>query len=561
VEGLIEERHLPPRELWPDIVIPKEMIFPPKANLAYALLDRHIKAGKNKEIAAYFSDTKVTYEDVYAGSIRIAHALAKLGVKKNSRVAFMLLNSPEALMVNFAILRLGAIPVPASPFWSPENAIFILNNVEAQCLIVTHSLLSKIQEIKPKLQNTRHFILVKAPIQTVRDTGFLSLEKMLDKGDDTYLLEEKQLDDIGIILHTSGTTGTPKGCVHLIKSVLTECYLVNKYVWRLASGDTIGGSAPLTFAAGYGTFCLIPFWAGASVSLVARFIPEEVLKAITQHKITILTGLTTTYQKLLECTNFGAYDLSSLRICTTGGSSLEVRLYKKWLEKTGLPLFEGLGATEFLHLIISNAVRMKPKPGSVGLPLPGIEIKIINEEGKKCHTGEMGRKLVKGPTGAIYWKPLAGGEKLLDAQRKSIIDGYTFLGDIVCRNKDGYIYFIAREEDLIFKEGHKIGPMEIEEVLKEHPLVEDAGVVEMDIQNEEKILAFVSLKPRIKTSHNLEESLNNFCKEKLVSYEVPDEIHFVDFIPRTPAGKPLRWMLREWESKRLRSDKHSENKS
>jgi len=98
-------------------------------------------------------------------------------------------------------------------------------------------------------------------------------------------------------------------------------------------------------------------------------------------------------------------------------------------------------------------------------------------------------------------------------------------------------------------------------VLKEHPLVEDAGVVEMDIQNEEKILAFVSLKPRIKTSHNLEESLNNFCKEKLVSYEVPDEIHFVDFIPRTPAGKPLRWMLREWESKRLRSDKHSENKS
>ena len=547
MEKLIE-KHLPPIELWPDIVIPEEMIFPPKANLAYALLDRHIKAGKEREIAAYSFDIKVTYGDIYAGSIRIANALAELGIKKDSRVAFMLLNSPEALMVNFAIMRLGAIPVPASPFWSPENTVFILNNVEAQCLIVSHSMLSKIQRIKGELQHTRHFILVKAPPQTVQETGLLSLEEILNRGDDSYLLEEKQLDDIGIILHTSGTTGVPKGCVHLIKSILTECYLVNKYVWRLTSGDTIGGSAPLTFAAGYGTFCLVPFWAGASVSLVARFIPEEVLEAISRHKITVLTGLTTTYQKLLECTDFGAYDLSSLRMCTAGGSSLEVRLYREWLEKTGLPLFEGLGATEFLHLITSNAVHMKPKPGSVGIPIPGVEIKLINEEGKNCCTGEMGKKLVKGPTGALYWKPLAGGEKLLDTQKKSVINGYTFLGDVVCRNKDGYIYFISREEDLLFKEGHKIGPMEIEEVLKEHYLVEDAGVVELGVQNGEKILAFVSLKPRIKSSHNLKKSLIDFCRDNLVSYEVPDEIHFVDFIPRTPAGKPLRWMLREWEA-------------
>jgi len=154
---------------------------------------------------------------------------------------------------------------------------------------------------------------------------------------------------------------------------------------------------------------------------------------------------------------------------------------------------------------------------------------------------------VKGPTGAIYWKPQADDGRLLRAQKRTVIDGYTFLGDIVVRNKDGYLYFISREEDLLFKEGHKIGPLEIEEAIKEHPLVEDAGVVEVDERGERKILAFVSLKPRIKPGPNLRRELLKACRQRLASYEVPDEIHFMDFIPRTPAGKPLRWMLRKWE--------------
>ena len=544
---IVEEYHLPPRELWPHIVIPKEMIFPPKANLAYALLDRHIKGGKGKNVAVYFHGERYAYEDIYYGSLRIANALAERGIKKESRVAYMLLNSPEAIMVNLAILRLGAIPVPASPFWNLEHMAYILNNVEARCLVVSHAFYRNIQAIKNRLERIEHIVLVRAPSQVVREEGALSLEELLDKGSDSYILEEVDLDDVGAILHTSGTTGKPKGCVHLVKSVLTGCYLVNKYVWRLTEGDIIGGSAPVTFAAGYGTFCLIPFWAGASVSLVPRFIPEEVLEEIALHKVTVLTGLTSTYQKLMEVPEFDLFDLSSLRLCTTGGSSLEVKVYQKWMDKTGLPIMEGLGATELLHLITSNAVRMRPKPGSVGLPIPGFEVKVVDEKGRECKPGEMGRKLVKGPTGAIYWKPKADDGRLLRAQRRTVIDGYTFLGDIVIKNKDGYLYFISREEDLLLKEGHRIGPLEIEEVIKEHPLVEDAGVVEEDEKGERKILAFVSLKPRIKPHPNLRRELLEACRQRLASYEVPDEIHFIDFIPRTPAGKPLRWMLRKWE--------------
>ena len=549
MDGIIEEHHLPPRELWPEIVIPKEMIFPPKANLAYALLDRHIEGGMEKQVAVHFFDKKFTYGDIYQGSLRIANALAKMGIRKGSRVAFMLLNSPEAIMVSMAIMRLGAIPVPASPFWSPDNMVYILNNVEARCLVVSYSFYNNVRRVRDQLQNITDFVLVRAPSQGLEDQGCHSLEEILDREEEGYILEEVDLDDVGIILHTSGTTGRPKGCVHFVKSILTECYLVNKYVWRLTVGDVIGGSAPVTFAAGFGTFCLVPFWAGASVSLVPRFMPEEVLASISRHKITVLTGLTNTYQKLLECPEFDAFDLSSLRLCTTGGSSLRVRIYEEWLERTGLPIMEGLGATELLHLVISNAVNMKVKPGSIGIPIPGFEIRLINDKGMECRAGEMGRMLVKGPTGALYWKPHASEGRLLKAQRRSVIDGYTFLGDIVIRNKNGYYYYICREEDLLFKEGRKIGPLEIEETLKDHPLVEDAGAIEVE-DGGGKILAYVSLKPGSTPSQELKGELKELCRKRLASYEVPDEIHFVDFIPRTPAGKPLRWMLRKWELKK-----------
>ncbi|RLD98389.1 MAG: AMP-dependent synthetase [Aquificota bacterium] len=550
MERLIEEHHLPSKELWPHFVFPDEMVLPPHANLAYSLLDRHVRGGMGDQVAAYFFDKKVTYRELYFGSLRIAHALAELGIKKGTRVAFMLLNSPEALMVNLAIMRLGAIPVPASPFWSPDNMVFILNNVEARCLVVSHSFYGNVRRVKNELHTLEHLILVRAPSHVVEEECCLSLEEILDRGSDDYFLEDVELDDVGVILHTSGTTGRPKGCVHFVRGILTECYLVNKYVWRLTTGDVIGGSAPVTFAAGYGTFCLVPLWAGASVSLVPRFVPEEVLDAIARHRITVLTGLTNTYQKIMESPEFDAYDLSSLRLCTTGGSSLEVRVYQEWLERTGHPLMEGLGATELLHLVTSNAVNMRVKPGSIGIPIPGFEIKVVNEKGEECRPGEMGRMLVKGPTGALYWRPHAADGRLLRAQRRTIIDGYTFLGDIIIKNKNGYLYYISREEDLLFKEGHKIGPMDIEKVLKDHPLVEDAGAIETEEGGREKILAFVSIRPRISPSEDLKSSLMDFCRQKLVSYQMPDEIHFVDFIPRTPAGKPLRWMLRKWELKK-----------
>ncbi len=544
---IVEEYHLPPKHLWPEIVIPSEMVFPPKANLAYALLDRHVEGGDREQVAVYFRDTRYTYGEIYSGSLRIANALAERGIGKESRVAYMLFNSPEAIMVNFAISRLGAIPVPTSPFWTQENMLSILNNVEARCLVVSHSFYRNIQPILGKLERIEHVVLVRAPAQVVREEGCLSLEEMLERGSDVYILEDVALDDVGVILHTSGTTGRPKGCVHLVKSILTECYLVNKYVWRLVKGDVIGGSAPVTFAAGYGTFCLIPFWAGAAVSLVPRFVPEEMLTKLEEHRVTVLTGLSSTYQRLVETPDFEAFDLSSLRLCTTGGSTLGVRVYQEWLRRTGLPLMEGLGATEFLHLVASNAVSMKPRAASVGVPIPGFEVRLVRDDGMECRPGEMGRKLVKGPTGAIYWKPHADDGRLLRAQERAVIDGYTSLGDVMVKNKDGYLYFISREEDLLFKEGHKIGPLEIEDALKDHPLVDDAGVVEEEIEGRNRILAFVSLRPRISPNPGLKEELFHVCKKRLPSYEVPDDILFVDFIPRTPAGKPLRWMLRKWE--------------
>lgn len=546
----IPENYLPPKDLWPNYTYPEELkpFLKEPTNLADVLLDRHIRAGLENQPAIYCGGKMVTYGEVYEMANRLANALIDLGVEKQDRVTLRMVNSVEAIVANFALQKIGAIPVPTSPLWSKDEIAYVFNNAEAKFAFVSYPLLEEAAKAKDNLKFTKNFIVVGGPADEVRSAGYLYFQDLVEKGSNSRVCEDVSLDDIGVILYTSGTTGFPKGVAHFVKEVIASAYLVNKYVWRLVVGDVLGGSAPVSFAAGYGTFAIIPWFGGATISMMGRFTPEGLMELIEKTRVTVLTGLPTAYRRLLQFEDFDKYDISSLRMCTSGGDALGVETYKAWMEKTGLPIYEGLGATEMVHLITSNAVNMKPKPGSIGVPIPGYDIKVIDDNGNECKPGEIGKLTVVGPTGPLYWKPYEDNNRLFEEQKKAVQNGRIRLGDAVYMDEDGYIFFVSRESDMIKSSGYRIGPGEVEEALKKHPAVKDAGVIgSPDPVRGEITKAYIILNEGYEPSEELAKEIVESCKEYIAVYKLPRAVCFCDQLPVTPTGKLLRRVLKQWD--------------
>ncbi len=544
----IPENYFPPKEYWPQYTFPDEFIIPDNTNLAYVLLDRHIDGGRGKRTAVIFGEKFTSYTELQEASCRVASSLAEQGVEKQDRVAIRMVNCPEALATIFAIMRLGAIPVPMSPLWSKDEIAFTLNNAEAKYIFVSAPLIGEVEKAKDSFKFTENVIVVGGSPKDWEAKGYLSYAGLLEKGSGKLFTENVGLDDVGVLLYTSGTTGPPKGCIHFVKELLCESYLVNKYVWRLVEGDILGGSAPVSFAAGFGTFALIPFYGGATVCLIGKFAPDVLLETIQKHKVTVLTGLPTAYRALLRFPDLDKYDLSSLRMSTTGGDALGVETFNAWYEKTGQYIYEGLGATEMVHLITSNAVNMKPRAGSIGIPVPGFDIKVLDENGNECKSGDVGKLTVVGPTGPLYWKPYADNERLLKTQKESVLEGRAKLGDAVYTDEEGYIFFVSRESDMIKSSGYRIGPSEVEDALKKNSAVADAGVIgSPDPLKGEITKAYIILKEGHSPSEDMAKELVEFCKEYIAIYKLPRAVAFCDQLPRTPTGKLLRRILKEWD--------------
>jgi 2-aminobenzoate-CoA ligase len=352
-------------------------------------------------------------------------------------------------------------------------------------------------------------------------------------------------DDVGIMLYTSGTTGLPKGCVHFVRPAIIEAKLVNKYVYKMKPGDVLGGAAPVSFAAGFGTFTLLPFEGGAAISLIPKFAPPDMMDLIQKHKITVLTGLPTAYRALMKFPPFKNYDSSSVRLYTSGGDALGAETLDAWVKLTGKPIWEGLGGTEMLHLVTSNTMNAEPVANSIGKPLPGVQVRVINAEGKDCKAGEIGSMILKGASGTLYWKPYEDNEKLLKSQKKGVVNGWNQMGDAVYANEEGNIFFVSREDDMIKSSGYRIGPAEVEEAIAKHPAVADVGVVGVPDPDKGQITkAVIVLKPGFEGGDKLSEELKEFLKEYIAVYKLPRVFEYVDTLPRTPTGKLLRRKLR-----------------
>ena len=544
--GKIPEKMLPPKDTWPEYVVPEEFAdTPDELNLADFLLDRHIREGRGDNPAIKFMDQTVSYAQLQEMVNKFGNSLKDVGVTPQDRVGIRLVNSIQALVAIFAIEKIGAIPVPTSPLWSGEEVAFVANNAEMKLFIVNAPLMPPVEVAKPNFEFGTKVITIGGNPDEVKAAGNMVYEEMLAAGSADLEATMLKGDDIGIMLYTSGTTGMPKGCVHFVKPIVIETKLVNKHVYKMKPGDCLGGAAPVSFAAGFGTFTLMPFEGGAAISLIPKFTPPDMLDLIQKHKITILTGLPTGYRAMMKFPKFKDYDTSSIRLYTSGGDALGSETLSAWKKLTGLPIWEGLGGTEMLHLVTSNTMNPEPMPDSIGKALPGVKCKVVDPEWNDCEPDQVGSMVIKGPSGSLYWKPYENDDKLLKSQKKGVVNGWNQMGDAVFMKADGNIFFVSREDDMIKSSGYRIGPAEVEEAIEKHPAVAEAGVVGVpDPEKGQITKAFVVLKEGNEGSDEFFEELKEFLKEHIAIYKLPRAIEYRTELPRTPTGKLLRRHLR-----------------
>lgn len=543
----IPENYLPPKDMWPEYIVPDEFAgIPMELNLADYLLDRHVREGRGNNVAIKFMDKEFTYAQLQQMVNKFGNALKAAGVEPQDRIGIRLVNSPQALVTIFAIEKIGAIPIPTSPLWSKEEVAFVVNNAEMKFFVVNAPLMGPVEEAKQDFEYGTKVIVIGGNPDEVKAQGHLVYEEMLQQGSPDLQATMLKANDIGVILYTSGTTGMPKGCVHFVRPVIIESRLVNKYVYNLKPGDVLGGAAPVSFAAGFGTFTLIPFEGGAAISLLPKFAPADMMELIQKHKITVLTGLPTAYRALMKFPEFKKYDFSSVRLCTSGGDALGAETLEGWIKLTGQPIWEGLGGTEMLHLLTSNTLNPEPVPNSIGKALPGVLVRVVDPEWNDCKPNEVGSMIIKGPSGTLYWKPYVDGERLLKSQQKGVKNGWNQMGDAVYMREDGNIFFVSREDDMIKSSGYRIGPAEVEEAILKHPAVADVGVIGVpDPEKGQVTKAFIVLKPGFEGGDAFFEELKEFLKQHIAVYKLPRLVEYVDSLPRTPTGKLLRRMLRK----------------
>jgi len=549
--GKIREEYLPAKELWPTRIykLPEYQAYPQTFNSTEELLDKQVAAGRGDRPAILFEDRKIPYKALLGMVNKLGSSLKGLGIEEADRVALRAPNIPPALVANLAVLKIGGVFLPTSGLFSRAEIGHVFNNAEVKAVIVAAPLIEELEKARPDLKSLQHIIVVGGtPEQqaTYKQKGYFLYQELIDGGKPECEPVRRDRMAVSVLLYTSGTTGLPKGTVHLNEEALIVPDGFGKYCWNVTENDVILSAAPIAMAAGYSAVATIPYRFGAAVSIFPRFTPEGMFEQIQNHKATILSALPTAYRKMLQVPDAEKkYNLSSLRVCTGGGESLTAKTYHDWKAKFGQEIYEGLGTTEMMFVFISSAATKKVKPGSIGPAVPGYEVKVINEQGKDCKPGETGQLVARGPTGTLYWRDP-------EKQRSVVRDGWCRAGDMVTMDEDGYIWFLSREDDLIKSSGYRIGPEEIEDVLVTHASVADAGVVGVpDTVMGQMTKAYVSLKEGKHGSDDLKRELIEFCKGKVAVYKLPREIEFIDKMPRAPGpggpgtGKLLRRVLRQ----------------
>ena len=481
---------------------------------------------------AFRQDGRITtYGALCERANRAGNALKALGVQMEQRVLLCMLDTPDFAAVFWGAMKAGLVPVPVNTLLTTADYEYLLRDSRARVLVVSAALLPKLEPALRGQQFLQSVVVSGGPAGS-----HLALDELLAQARSQLEPAPTVPDDVAFWLYSSGSTGQPKGAVHLHGDLAATARLYGEGILGLTPDDVVFSAAKLFFAYGLGNAMTFPFAAGASIVLLAdRPTPQSVVALLRAEKPTFFFGVPTLFAGILA--DQTATDLGGrLRFCVSAGEPLPREIGLRWRERYGVDILDGIGSTELLHIFLS----LRPgdvKYGTTGKPVPGYEIQVVDEQDRPLPPGEIGELRVSGPSSAIcYWN---NREKSLRAFRGR----WTYTGDKYMQDPDGYYVYCGRSDDMIKASGQWVSPAEVESALVAHPSVLECAVVAHKDENQlDKPKAFVVLKPGARATT---EELQRFVKERLAPFKYPRWVEFIDALPKTATGKIQRFKLRQ----------------
>ncbi|WP_028958109.1 AMP-binding protein [Sulfitobacter sp. 20_GPM-1509m] len=525
--------NLPPQDQWPEFAM-DGFDYPEVLNVGVALTDEMVAKGFGDHTALIGNGRRRTYKEMSDWTNRLAHVLVEdLGVKPGNRVLIRSANNPAMVACWLAATKAGAVVVNTMPMLRAGELRAIVDKAEISHALCDTRLMDELMACAEGSEFLTSVTGFDGTSNHEAELDRLALEKPV-----RFDAVQTGRDDVALLGFTSGTTGNPKATMHFHRDLLMIADGYAREVLGVVPEDVFVGSPPLAFTFGLGGLAIFPLRFGAAATLLETASPPNMIEIIEKYRATVCFTAPTAYRAMLRAMDEGA-DLSSLRAAVSAGETLPAPVYDEWMAKTGKPMLDGIGATEMLHIFISNRFD-DHRPACTGKPVTGYRAKVVDAEGVEVPRGTVGRLAVQGPTGCRY---------LADARQADYVqNGWNITGDSFTMDDDGYLHFAARNDDMIVSAGYNIAGPEVEAALLSHPdVVECAVVAKPDEARGQIVQAHVVVGEGVVKDTNLIKALQDHVKATIAPYKYPRDIRFVDALPKTATGKIQRFALRKTE--------------
>lgn len=522
---------LPPPEQWPDFLL-EDFPYPEHLNVGVALTDAMVDKGFGDHVALIGNGRQRTYKELTDWTNRIAHTLVEdYGLRPGNRVLIRSGNNPAMVACWLAATKAGAVVVNTMPMLRATELSAIIDLAEIKMALCDRRMMDELVEAARQSNYLTQVISFDGTANHDSELDRAALSKPV-----RFDAVRTGRDDVALLGFTSGTTGKPKATMHFHRDILIIADGYAKEVLKVSPDDVFVGSPPLAFTFGLGGLAVFPLRFGATATLLEDASPPNLIQIIERYRATVCFTAPTAYRVMLQAMDAGA-DLSSLRCAVSAGETLPAPVYEEWRAKTGKEMLDGIGATEMLHIFISNRFD-DSRPACTGKPVVGYEARIVDEHMQPVADGTPGRLAVRGPTGCRYLSD--------ERQRNYVQDGWNITGDTFVRDADGYFHFAARNDDMIISSGYNIAGPEVEAALLRHPYVAECGVIGVADEKRGQIVeAHVVLKAGVSANDETVKTLQDHVKATIAPYKYPRSVKFIAALPKTSTGKIQRFRLRQ----------------